>query len=148
MPVGPILLRNMAVTAHDASEFMAAFSEALDTLQQKPVHNLYLFPKDRHALAISLDAELRPFLGFTSGFNLRSDRAYLRGHMRIIDEIAGVLVTLDKEIQGGRVFLSEYSASKIIDGVVHTLCTYEWPGEGPYSAGRRIYEARLALLSG
>ena len=147
MPVGPVELHQLDVTQADADEFMQAFKAALDRLPIQPATQLYLFPKNRKALSISLDGDLKPFLGFTAGYNPPEQRVYLPDRIQIIDRISEILESYDRDTRGGRIFLTEYSVSKEIEGHEHTLCTYDWPGEGPYSIGLRLYKAKLTSSS-
>ena len=145
---GPVRVPHLIVKQEEAKQFAAAFSSALRALPLGPANRLYLFPAERKALAISLDADNRPFIGFTAGYNPPNERAYLPRPLSVLERIANLVDARDQPILGGRIFLSEYSASKVIEDREHTLCTYEWPEAGPYSIGISIFISTLVALTG
>lgn len=147
MPTGPLRVSNIDVSIEDADAFKNAFSTALNRLSAEEARHLYLFPRNRGALAISLDGEYLPFIGITAGLNYHSNRLYLEGKLRFFEQLAGIVESLQQPLPGGRVFLSDYSAMKGTEDVAWvTLCTYEWPVSGPHTMAKNIFEAKFPTV--
>ena len=99
-------------------------------------------------LRFRLMVNTRPSWGSPPSYNPPEKRAYPPGPPKVVKLIGEIVEARNQPIQGGRIFLSEFAASKVMDGREHTLCTYEWPGGGPYSTGLRLFISRLSFLLG
>ena len=93
--------------------------------------DVYLLLSERNAIAISYSGQWRPFLGFTSGYNLPDRRRYLPEGITVLDHIIDNLSTWKLELPGGRVFINQDTAQKVIGRQLHTICIWDWQGENP-----------------
>jgi len=143
------------VTLAEADELCGAIEETLKRLDYAHLSSVYLTRrgKKHHGIAVSFDAEWRPFLGHTTGFNHKSKRDYLRASSRLLDVVRGYLLHAPRWKPGGRVFLSREAAR--LDSAI--LTTWDWSGECPVARltpfrdslkSERQTTARKACLDG
>lgn len=99
----------------DAGAFYYAFEKALSKLSLTDLHDIYLYIYHRQAVAISFDADWKPFIGYTSGHNDIERRVPLVGGGVVIKMIKDGLMDFYKilkkfnprEPKGGRVFINK-----------------------------------------
>lgn len=135
----PIHVYALTVTSDQAREFLIAIENAIRTMTEFQLQQIYFLNHDLQAIHLSYDGEYRPFIGFTAGFNYKDDRVYLSKNIWLLIQIGKYLKELNLSKPGGRVFINSYQVKRRSDDYrLHDLCCFEWEGEDVWQKCQKI----------
>lgn len=122
----------ITVTESEASHFIRCVTFGIEAAKKWRSRKLHVLDYDNKAVVVSLDGYWIPFLGFSYGYNQPEDRVDLPGGVRIIEKVGELLENRGLDQPGGRIFINKNQAFHMIDGQLHTLCTFTWNGLDPF----------------
>jgi len=65
------------INEEKVSDFLNVIRDALDQMNKTEIEDVRLIVRKKHAISISFDKDMRPFLGFSAGFNPPNNRVML-----------------------------------------------------------------------
>ena len=129
----------IVVDRKQADEFLDCLSSTFQTMSAFQRGTAYFWVEKRDAVAISYNAQWKPFLGYTAGYNPEDERTPIVGWSSVLSEIKDIMRKRPHGISGGRVFLRDSGAFRVVDGAEVQIRRWVWLGDG-------LIRSTLALL--
>lgn len=126
----------------EAEDFLNDLENSLQKMNRDQIESVYLYVKDKNAIAISFDSNWHTFIGYTHGYNHYEDRTPFRTNNMVISTVRKELKNCHYSIAGGRVFLAADRAYHINEDLTEDiLCGWKWLGNS-----KNLVEAVKLLL--